>query len=96
MSSNTTRFEKLLGAVPDALVGMDQKGAIRFVNRPSELLFGYDRDQLIGRAHRHAGARAALADLHRAPGGLLRRPPDSLQCTRAPDMVRAEPEAVTV
>jgi PAS domain S-box-containing protein len=48
MTSNTMRFEKLLEAVPDALVGMDQKGVIRFVNRQSELLFGYDRDQLIG------------------------------------------------
>ncbi|HEY5249150.1 MAG TPA: PAS domain S-box protein, partial [Dermatophilaceae bacterium] len=42
------RFEKLLEAVPDALVGMDQKGVIRFVNQQTELLFGYDRDQLIG------------------------------------------------
>jgi PAS domain S-box-containing protein len=48
MSSNTMRFEKLLEAVPDALVGMDQKGVIRFVNRQSESLFGYERDQLIG------------------------------------------------
>src|ERR1035438_10274243 len=48
LSSNTMRFEKLLEAVPDALVGMDQEGVIRFVNRQSELLFGYDRDQLIG------------------------------------------------
>ena len=48
MSSNTMRFEKLLEVVPDALVGMDQKGVIRFVNRQTELLFGYDRDQLIG------------------------------------------------
>jgi len=39
----------LLEAVPDALVGMDQKGVIRFVNRQTESLFGYDRDQLIGR-----------------------------------------------
>jgi PAS domain S-box-containing protein len=38
----------LLEAVPDALVGMDQKGTIRFVNRQSEALFGYDRDDLIG------------------------------------------------
>jgi len=43
-----TRFESLLEAVPDALVGMDQKGVIRFVNRETEALFGYDRDQLIG------------------------------------------------
>jgi PAS domain S-box-containing protein len=47
MSSKTTRFEKLLEAVPDALVGMDQKGVIRFVNRQAESLFDYDREQII-------------------------------------------------
>ena len=49
MSPKVTRFESLLEAVPDALVGMDQKGVIRFVNRQTESLFGYDRDDLIGR-----------------------------------------------
>jgi PAS domain S-box-containing protein len=49
MSSKTTRVASLLEAVPDALVGMDQEGVIRFVNRQTESLFGYDRDQLIGR-----------------------------------------------
>ena len=49
MSSKLTKFEMLLEAVPDALVGMDQKGVIRFVNRQTEALFDYDRDQLIGR-----------------------------------------------
>ena len=48
MSSTAMRFEKLLEAVPDALVGMDQKGVIRFVNRQTEMLFGYQRDELIG------------------------------------------------
>lgn len=48
MSSNPMRFEKLLEAVPDALVGMDQKGMIRFVNRQTESLFGYERNQVIG------------------------------------------------
>jgi len=48
MTSKTTRFETLLEAVPDALVGMDQKGVIRFVNRQTESLFGFDRTQLIG------------------------------------------------
>src|SRR5674476_754240 len=48
MSSKTTRFEKLLEAVPDALVGMDQEGVIRFVNQQTDSLFGYDRDDLIG------------------------------------------------
>ena len=48
MPAQTTRYENLLEAVPDALVGMDQQGVIRFVNRQTETLFGYDRDQLIG------------------------------------------------
>jgi PAS domain S-box-containing protein len=48
MFSSAMRFEKLLEAVPDALVGMDQNGLIQFVNRQTELLFGYNRDQLIG------------------------------------------------
>jgi PAS domain S-box-containing protein len=48
MSTKTTRFEHLLEAVPDALVGMDQKGVIRFVNGQTESLFGFDRDQLVG------------------------------------------------
>ena len=49
MSSKTTKFEHLLEAVPDASVGMDQQGLIRFVNRQTESLFGIERDQLIGR-----------------------------------------------
>jgi PAS domain S-box-containing protein len=48
MSSKTTKFESLLEAVPDALVGMDQAGVIRFVNHQTESLFGYDRDNLVG------------------------------------------------
>jgi two-component system cell cycle sensor histidine kinase/response regulator CckA len=49
VSRKMTRFESLLEAVPDALVGMDQKGVIRFVNRQTEWLFGYDRDDLVGK-----------------------------------------------
>jgi PAS domain S-box-containing protein len=48
MSSNTPKFDSLLEAVPDALVGMDNAGKIRFVNHQSELLFGFERDDLIG------------------------------------------------
>ena len=48
MSMNATSLEKLLEAVPDALVGMDQEGVIRFVNAQTESLFGFDRDELIG------------------------------------------------
>ena len=43
-----TRLGSLLEAVPDALVGMDQAGVIRFVNEQTESLFGYDRDDLVG------------------------------------------------
>jgi PAS domain S-box-containing protein len=38
----------LLEAAPDALIGVDRSGVIRFVNRQSEVLFGYDRDELVG------------------------------------------------
>jgi PAS domain S-box-containing protein len=48
MFSNTTRFESLLEAVPDALVGMDTSGVIQFVNHQSELLFGHERGDLVG------------------------------------------------
>ena len=48
MVSQTTPFESLLEAVPDALVGVDDAGVIRFVNHQMELLFGYDRDELVG------------------------------------------------
>jgi PAS domain S-box-containing protein len=46
--SRTREFESLLEAVPDALVGMDQGGDIRFVNHHTELLFGFDRHELVG------------------------------------------------
>jgi PAS domain S-box-containing protein len=48
MFSKPMKFESLLEAVPDALVGLDEYGAIRFVNHQTELLFGYDRDDLVG------------------------------------------------
>jgi PAS domain S-box-containing protein len=48
MSSMMTKCEGLLEAVPDALVGVDHAGVIRFVNRQTELLFGYERGDLVG------------------------------------------------
>jgi PAS domain S-box-containing protein len=48
MSSQATRLENLLEEVPDALVGMDEAGVIRFVNLQTESLFGYDRDDMVG------------------------------------------------
>jgi PAS domain S-box-containing protein len=48
VSWETTEFDGLLEAVPDALVGVDESGVIRFVNRQTESLFGYERDDLVG------------------------------------------------
>ena len=42
-------FEGLLEAVPDALVAVDRSGVIRYVNRRAQSLFGYERDDLVGR-----------------------------------------------
>ena len=44
----TTEFERMLDAVPSALLGVDQAGVIRYVNRQTESLFGYNRDDLVG------------------------------------------------
>src|SRR5665811_2352091 len=43
-------FEALLEAAPDAMVGAEQGGTIQFVNRQTELLFGYDRAHLVGQS----------------------------------------------
>jgi PAS domain S-box-containing protein len=48
MRSQTMEFESLLEAMPDGMVGVDPAGAIRFVNRRMESMFGYDRGGLVG------------------------------------------------
>ena len=48
MSSKTTTLESLHEAVPDALTGVDHAGVIRGVNHLSEVLFGDDREDLVG------------------------------------------------
>jgi diguanylate cyclase (GGDEF)-like protein/PAS domain S-box-containing protein len=44
------RFEGLLQAAPDAMVGVYQDGTIAFVNDRVEELFGYTRGELLGRS----------------------------------------------
>jgi len=48
MSSRMAGSQNVLEVVPDALVGMDQEGVIRFVDHQTESLFGYDRDDMVG------------------------------------------------
>jgi PAS domain S-box-containing protein len=48
MLSSTANVEGLLDAEPDALVGADSAGMIQSVNHQTELLFGYDPDDLFG------------------------------------------------
>jgi len=48
MGELATNFEDLLEAMPDALVGVDLEGVIRFANLRAETLFGYDRGALVG------------------------------------------------
>jgi len=42
-------FMALLEAVPVAIVGVDEQGTIQLVNTQTERLFGYKRDELLGR-----------------------------------------------
>jgi PAS domain S-box-containing protein len=45
-----TQFAVVMEMVPDAIIGVDCDGAILFVNSETASLFGYGRDELIGRA----------------------------------------------
>jgi PAS domain S-box-containing protein len=42
------RYARLLDTAPDAIVVVESSGAISLVNRQTERLFGYTRDELIG------------------------------------------------
>jgi PAS domain S-box-containing protein len=43
------RFRELLEAAPDAILEVDQSGTIVLLNRVTEKLFGYSREELLGR-----------------------------------------------
>ncbi|MBI4213389.1 MAG: PAS domain S-box protein [Chloroflexi bacterium] len=49
-AANEGLFEGILEAAPDAIVIVDSRGRIRIVNPQAEQLFGYSRDELIGKS----------------------------------------------
>lgn len=46
-----SRLRNLLDGVPDAISGIDREGRIVLVNQGTEQIFGYPRDQLLGRPY---------------------------------------------
>ena len=48
-SRSVLPLESLLEAVADAVLVVDQTGLIQFVNRRTELIFGFDRHDLVGK-----------------------------------------------
>jgi PAS domain S-box-containing protein len=44
------KFQGLLEAAPDAIVAVDADGLIHLINRQAEALFGYGRDELLGKS----------------------------------------------
>ena len=42
------RFRELLEAAPDAIMQVDAEGRIILLNRVTEDMFGYSRDELLG------------------------------------------------
>lgn len=48
LKASESRFKDLLEATPDATVIVDAAGDIQFVNRQTEVLFGYQRSELLG------------------------------------------------
>jgi diguanylate cyclase (GGDEF)-like protein/PAS domain S-box-containing protein len=65
------RFSRVVEAAPNAIVAADQAGKIVLVNRQAEKMFGYQREELVGRSlevlvperfrHAHPGHRSGFS-----------------------------------
>tara|TARA_R110002167_G_scaffold101150_4_gene263764 strand:- start:1618 stop:4743 length:3126 start_codon:yes stop_codon:yes gene_type:complete len=49
LAQSEARYRSILESAPDSIVVTDQQGCITLVNQQTETLFGYSRDELIGR-----------------------------------------------
>ena len=67
VKADDPRFELLLEAMDPAVVVSDPAGVIRFVNRKTSLLFGYDGQDLIGQSIDALVPESAV-QVRRAPG----------------------------
>lgn len=75
LSTAEARWRELLDSAPDAILITDRKGGINYVNTRAEALFGYSRENLLGRPvevlipdrhhARHVAYRAAFAEAPR-------------------------------
>ena len=49
LRESEARFRGLLESAPDAMIIIDQRGTIKIVNSQVERMFGYGRDELLGK-----------------------------------------------
>lgn len=63
LQASEDRFKALLESAPDATIIVDSKGLITLVNKQTELVFGYAKDELIGKTV-DVLLPAALRDKH--------------------------------
>ncbi len=67
------RFRQVVESAPNAMVMIDGRGMIEMVNTQAERVFGYDRKEMLGEAHRNVGSRALPQGPSRIAWLLLRR-----------------------
>ena len=68
------RFRGLLEAAPDAILEVDSEGKIVTLNQAAERMFGYQRDELLGKRVEHLVPESARAAHVRGRGSYAEQP----------------------